>query len=122
MRSIMICAASVARMMANMRGAAVPHRPHHQELDHDADQRRPAGSAISAATQHRQAERGQQHVRDHAAEHHEDALREIHDAARVVDDAEADPDEAVDQADADAADEALDQLDDVRHAPPPCPR
>jgi hypothetical protein len=43
----------------------------------------------------------------HAAQHYKRALREIHDAARVVDDAEADADQAVDTADGDAARDGL---------------
>ena len=75
-----------------------------------------------ADTADRPAEPHQHRMGEHAAEHDEDALREIDDAAGVVDDAEADGDEPIDEPDADAADEALDQFDHARHAPSPrCP-
>ncbi len=58
-------------------------------------------------------------MREHAAEHHECALREIDDATRVVDHAEADADQPIDAADADAAQRDLREVGEIRHAPPP---
>ena len=66
----------------------------------------------------RQAKSLQRAVGDHAAHHHERALREVHDAAGVVDDAEADADQAVDAADGDAGQRDLGKIRKIRHGPP----
>ncbi len=64
--------------------ASVPQRPYHQSLDHDADQGDAAEGDERRGNQ-RNAEPVQARVCDHAAEHHECALCEIHDAAGSVD-------------------------------------
>ena len=61
----------------------------------------------------------QQRMGEHAAEHDEHALREVDDAAGVVNDAKADGDQPVDEPDADAVDQTLDEFNDARHALPP---
>ena len=83
------------------RRLAVPQRPHHDPLDDDADGRH-RDDGDGGRDRQRQAKRLQRAIGDHAAHHHERALREVHDAAGVVDDAEADADQAVDAADGDA--------------------
>ena len=60
-----------------------------------------ADNSESRRDRQRQAERLPRAVGDHAAHHHERALGEVHDAAGVVDDAEADTDQAIDAADGD---------------------
>ncbi len=67
----------------------------------------------------RQAERLQGAVGDHAAHHDERALGEVDDAARIVDHAEADADQAIDAADGNAGQRDLRQIGEVRHGPPP---
>src|SRR6476660_6356943 len=64
----------------------------------------------------------QQYVRYHAAQHHECALREIHDAARVINDAEPYSDQAVDAPDAKPVDQDLDEIGLVTHATSPLRR
>ena len=108
-RSITICAASVARIMTNI----VALRSHSGRTTtrsmttpmaadrHDGD---------GGRDRQRQANGRQRAIGDHAAEHHERALREVHDAAGVVDDAEADADQAVDAADGDAGQRDLGKI------------
>ena len=108
-RSITICTASVARIITNI----VALRSHSGRTTSRSITTPSAATATVAsapATDERQPEHGQQHGRHHAAEHHEGALREVHDPARVVDDAEADADQAVDAADAEPVDQDLAEI------------
>ena len=117
-RSITICAASVARIITNI----VALRSHSgrttDAFDDDAGGR-DRDDGDGRGDRQRQAKRLQGAVGDHAADHDECALGEVHDAAGVVDDAEADTDQAVDAADGDAGQRDLRQIGQVRHAPTP---
>ncbi len=86
----------------------------------DAERRRKVTMAEKCGERQRQAVDFQRRARHHAAEHHEGALREIHDAASIIDDAKADADEAIDAADRDAAHNRL--HDKVKQEQPPLPR
>jgi hypothetical protein len=91
-----------------------PHRIDDEYLDKHAD----AGDQHGRQDRrqpHRQAEPRQQRMREHAAEHDEHALREVHDATGVVNDAKADRDQPIDQSNANAVDEALNEFDAARH-------
>ena len=93
-----ICAASVARIITNIVASRFHNGRTTRRSDHNAEhgdqrdrehrghgQRQPVGL--------------ERNVGEHAAQHHERALGEIHDAAGIVDDAEADADQPVDAAD-----------------------
>ena len=69
-----------------------------------------ATMATAAATGKGKPTSLQRAIGDHAAHHHERALREVHDAAGVVDDAEADADQAIDAADRDAGQRDLGKI------------
>ncbi len=102
------------------RRLALPHRPDDCDLNQHADSGH-GNDADDGGRGDRPAEPHQHRMREHAAEHDEDALRKIHDSAGVIDDAKADRDQPVHEPDADTVDEALAELDHARHVrPPPC--
>ena len=115
-RSMTICAASVARIITNM----VLCRFHSGRTTMRSSRMpSPATSPMAriAASGSGRPNRVERDVGDHAAEHHERPLGEIDDAAGVVDDAEADADEAVDATHRDTAGDRLG--DELKHARPP---